>query len=153
LSNIFGALNRIAGENKVAVVLPLHPRTVNALKRNLDELLLEEIESNAFMKIIPAVSFLDIIMLESHSEMIFTDSGGVQKEAWFFEKPVVILRPETEWVEIVEHGNGLIVDADPGQIRDAYQHFLKTKDALSFPSIYGDGKAAEFICETMLNMV
>jgi UDP-GlcNAc3NAcA epimerase len=153
LNNIFTSLNTIAAENEVLVVLPLHPRTLKALEKNLDRELLEKVEANPFMSIIPAVSFLEIIMLESHCEMVFTDSGGVQKEAWFFEKPSIILRSETEWVEIVEHGNGIIADADPEAILDAYHHFVTANNQLTFPMIYGDGKAAEFICETMLGSV
>jgi UDP-GlcNAc3NAcA epimerase len=65
----------------------------------------------------------------------------------------VILRSETEWVEIVEEGNGLIVDADRKAITDAYQYFHSKKGQLTFPPIYGNGKAAEFICQTMLNTV
>ncbi len=79
-----------------------------------------------------------------------TDSGGLQKEAYFFKKPVIILRPETEWIEIVENGNGIITDANSENIINAYQHFENKKD-FSFPSIFGDGKTAEFICEKILD--
>ena len=78
-----------------------------------------------------------------------TDSGGLQKEAYFFKKPVIILRPETEWVEIVENGAGIITDANTDNIINAYQYFEEKKD-LTFPAIFGDGKAAEFICEKIL---
>jgi len=80
-----------------------------------------------------------------------TDSGGLQKEAYFFNKPVIILRPETEWIEIVENGAGKITDANTENIIKAYHHFEKKKD-LTFPPVYGDGKAAEFICTKILEM-
>ncbi len=99
---------------------------------------------------IPPVSFLEMIMLEKHSSMIITDSGGVQKESYFYHKPCIILRPETEWVEIVENGSAVIADADPEKILSAYQHFLENPPA-SFPPLYGDGRAAWFVCETVLN--
>jgi UDP-GlcNAc3NAcA epimerase len=79
-----------------------------------------------------------------------TDSGGVQKEAFYFEKPCVILRPETEWVELVECGTAIITDADEKKIIEAYKT-LTSKTDMKFPKLYGDGKAAEFICGEMLD--
>ena len=80
--------------------------------------------------------------LRSHN-MSMTDSGGVQKEAFFFERPCVILRPETEWVEIVEHGAGIIADADYDRIVNAYNEL--TGKEVRFPQLFGDGHAAETI--------
>ena len=82
--------------------------------------------------------------------LIITDSGGVQKEAYFFQKPCVILRPQTEWVEIVKAKCATIVDTDQDKILHAVDHFLKVGN-LNFPPVFGDGKAAEFILEEMLN--
>ena len=76
-----------------------------------------------------------------------TDSGGVQKESFFFERPCVILRPETEWVEIVEHGAGIIADADPIRIVEAYNKLVGT--APSFPPLFGDAHASEKILKTI----
>ena len=76
-----------------------------------------------------------------------TDSGGVQKESFFFGRPCVILRPETEWVEIVEHGAGIIADADPGRINEAYDKLIGTKPV--FPPLFGDAHASEHILETI----
>jgi UDP-GlcNAc3NAcA epimerase len=81
--------------------------------------------------------------------MILTDSGGVQKEAFFFQKPCLILRPETEWVELVEAGAAVVTDCNEDQILSAYKHFVNNKD-ISYPRFYGDGKAAEFICEELV---
>ena len=66
-----------------------------------------------------------------------------------FEKPCVILRPETEWVEIVENGNAILCDADKSRILNAYQQLRKKTD-LEYPPLFGDGKAAEFICSEIL---
>ena len=131
------------------MVLPLHPRTSKLLKTNLDASLYDEVNSNKRLKLIPPVSFLDMIALESNCNLVMTDSGGVQKEAYFFEKPCIILRSETEWKEIVEEGVAIVVDADENKIFAAYDYF-SDYDGMSFPSIFGDGKAAEFICGTML---
>ena len=84
--------------------------------------------------------------------MIFTDSGGVQKESYFFRKNSVILRPETEWVELVENGNAIIADADENKIIDSYK-ILLTRKTSSFPDFYGDGNAAEFICSKILELI
>jgi len=87
LAGIFNGLLSIANESRLAVLLPLHPRT----KKMMDVLLTEElklaIHSSEFLRLIPPVSYLDMIQLESHAQLILTDSGGVQKEAFFFKKP------------------------------------------------------------------
>ena len=82
--------------------------------------------------------------------MIMTDSGGVQKEAYFFQKPVIILRPETEWLEIVENKTGQITDANKDNIIKAFEYF-NVHSNLKFPAVFGDGKAAEFICRKILS--
>ena len=74
-----------------------------------------------------------------------TDSGGVQKESFFFDRPCVILRPETEWVEIVEHGAGIVADADSDRIVAAYDELVGTGPV--FPPLFGDGHAAEAILD------
>ena len=78
-----------------------------------------------------------------------TDSGGVQKEAFFFERPCVILRPETEWVEIVNHGAGVIADADKARIIDGYEKLVN--HPVSFPKLFGDANAAKHILETIVS--
>ena len=150
LNAIFSALLRIATDHGETIVLPLHPRTLKMIDRHLDNTLLDGIRSSKNIIMIPPVSFLEMIMLEKHSSMIITDSGGVQKESYFYHKPCIILRPETEWVEIVENGSAVIADADPEKILSAYQHFLENPPA-SFPPLYGDGRAAWFVCETLLS--
>ena len=73
----------------------------------------------------------------------------LQKQAYFFKKPCIILRPETEWVEIVQTGNAILADADESRIRQAWQHF-KDNPPTSFPEIFGDGHAAEFMLEKII---
>lgn len=148
---IFEAIHLIAKINQIDIVLPLHPRTSKILKQNLKAETFKNISKNSLIKIVPPASFLDIVLLEKNCKMVITDSGGLQKEAYFFEKSVIILRPETEWVEIVEKGCGIITDANTENIVKAYQHFDQQID-LAFPAIFGDGKAAEFICEKIFQV-
>ena len=131
-------------------MLPLHPRTAKLIKTNLDEDMQKQIFSCPDIKLIPPVSFLEMIALERHARLVMTDSGGVQKEAYFFKKPCIILRPETEWVEIVETGNAILADADECRIMKAWKHF-KDNPPTMFPEIFGDGHAAEFMLEKIIS--
>jgi len=143
LNNIFRALVDIAQNEHVKVVLPLHPRTKKMLPQQLEPALLERIENVADFVLTEPVGFFDIIELERRARLVMTDSGGVQKESFFFETPCVILRSETEWVEIVEAGAGITTDADYTRILAAYKE-LSGKQ-VHFPKIFGDGHAAEKI--------
>jgi len=149
LSAIFGAFQEMTLRSGIPLVLPLHPRTSKLLKKNLDRLLFERITGNPLIHIIPPVSYLEMLQLEKNCEMIFTDSGGVQKEAYFFKKPVVILRSETEWIEILEQGCGIVANAFQENILEAADYFKRNADRLEFPPLYGDGHAADFIAEKL----
>lgn len=145
LTAIFRALLKISEDCTVA--LPLHPRTAKLLETNLEKELHEKLlHSN--VSIVPPVSFLEMTALEQNARMVLTDSGGVQKEAFFFARPCVIMRPETEWVEIVEQGAGIIADADSDRIIDAYNVFKNKK--LNLKPVFGDGNASTIIAEKML---
>ena len=149
LNALFKALNDISKENKLDVLLPLHPRTAKLLETNLEKDLYSEIKKNPQFKITEPASFLEMIVLEKNCKLVMTDSGGVQKEAFYFEKPCVILRPETEWVELVECGTAIIANADENKIKKAFTD-LVSKKGLQFPKLYGDGHAAEFICDQLI---
>jgi UDP-GlcNAc3NAcA epimerase len=90
-----------------------------------------------------------MIALESNCKMLFTDSGGVQKEAYFFKKPVVVMRSETEWKEIIDEGCGIISNADTENIINAYNHFQNIEN-LSYPPIFGNGHASELILKKII---
>ena len=151
LSAIFEALLEIAENDEIEVVLPLHPRTAKLLKTNMHGDIYTSVNTSRWLKLIPPVSFLDMIVLENNCKLVMTDSGGVQKEAFFFNKPAIILRSETEWTEIVDAGCGIIANADKNKIVEGYKSFIEKKDSLLFPAIFGDGEAADFICRTMLD--
>ncbi|MBL7921735.1 MAG: UDP-N-acetylglucosamine 2-epimerase (non-hydrolyzing) [Bacteroidia bacterium] len=152
LNALFTALNDICKESKLDVVLPLHPRTSKLLETNLDKKLYSEIKGNTQFKICDPASFLEMVSLEKNCKLVMTDSGGVQKEAFYFEKPCVILRPETEWIELVECGTAIIADASEEKIKKAFET-LNNRTDLKFPKLYGDGHAAEFICAEIIKYI
>ena len=147
LNAIFKALLKIS--QNIKVVIPLHPRTSKLLSTNLGKPVFDQVTNNANIKILPPASFFDMINLERHAQMVVTDSGGVQKEAFFFQKPCLILRSETEWKEIVECGAAAITDADENRIVESFNNFIENPPH-NYPEIFGDGNAAVFICKEML---
>ncbi len=154
LSSIFTSLLEIAKRQRI--ILPLHPRTKKMMPQMLSKTLFDEVENNQNIQIIEPVGFLEMCYLESASSLIVTDSGGVQKEAYFLLLPCIILRPQTEWVEIVKNKCAVIADTDENKILAAYEQFSDVayfqkvlSEARKTPT-FGDGKSAEFICKTML---
>jgi UDP-GlcNAc3NAcA epimerase len=145
LEAILNALHEITIRHKLVVVIPMHPRTAKKIQQHPHDGFKTKITGNDKLKLVPAVSFLEMTTLEANAKMILTDSGGVQKEAYFFRKPCIILRNETEWVEIVEHNCARLADASEQKIIEAFEGYLNHPPA-EFPSLFGDGKAAEFIC-------
>lgn len=149
LNQIIRGLLQIQRISNQAIVLPLHPRTRKKMTELLDPVLAEELELNPGIQVIDPAGFLDMISLESTCSLVITDSGGVQKEAFFFKKPCIILREQTEWVEIVENGNALLVGSDEKKLIEAY-HQLTTKKDYTYPPFFGDGHASEEICRLMI---
>ncbi len=139
LQSILRALETIAQE--LPVVFPVHPRTQKAL----DAL---DYRPSEGMLLSKPVGYLDMLMLEQHSHLILTDSGGVQKEAYFFGVPCLTLREETEWVETVEAGWNRLVGADYEAIVEAAHTFRP--EGTPAP-IFGDGNASGIIA-TILKM-
>lgn len=151
LNAILSTLIALAEENKIVFIMPLHPRTTISLKNNLGELG-SRLNSSRYIRIIPPVSYLEMTFLEKTSCMIITDSGGVQKESHFFKIPCIVLRKETEWVELVKNGTAMLADADPAMISAAFSFYLSKPSKLEYPGFYGDGKTAEFILKEILMM-
>lgn len=150
LHQIINAMCHIAENLNLEIVIPLHPRTSKIIETKLPKKLFQRLSGNSNIHLIPPVSYLEMILLEKNARLILTDSGGVQKEAYFFKKPLVVARPETEWVEIIENGAGIIADADESKILESVEYFLN-KHSLDFPNVFGDGHAAEFVCRTMID--
>ena len=151
LNEILVTLKTLAEEKNIVLVMPLHPRTIVSLKTKLKSLY-DDLTHCDHIKIIPPVSFLEMILLEKNCRLIITDSGGVQKESHFFKKPCIVLRKETEWIELVNNGTAKLVGADPERIRFEFLNFVDLKIPLDYPGFYGDGKTAEFILNEILMM-
>lgn len=149
LNSIFKALVQISETKNLKIVLPIHPRTKGKMEELLDEELLQKIKKSTSILIIPPAGFLDIIALEKNARIVISDSGGLQKESFFFQKPCVILREQTEWIEIVENGNALLAGSDYQLIIDSFSTLFDKTD-FTFPSFYGDGDAASFICKKIV---
>jgi len=127
---------------EVPAVLPLHPRT----KKHIAELGLRLSEH---IRVVEPVSYLQMIALEANAKAILTDSGGVQKEAYIFSVPCITLREETEWVETVEAGWNILAGADSQRIIEAVTQADSARRS-DWKSFYGDGQAAEKICEIIV---
>ncbi|MFW5856554.1 MAG: non-hydrolyzing UDP-N-acetylglucosamine 2-epimerase [Planctomycetota bacterium] len=138
LRGILRALGELASAEPV--VLPLHPRT----KARMASAGLEALAEH--LRIIEPVSFLDMIHLERHARLILTDSGGVQKEAFFHGVPCVTLRDETEWTETVEAGWNRLTGADTEAILDAARNAAPGRSLAA----YGDGAAADAVVRALL---
>ena len=142
LKSIFEALNEV-GE-KTHIVFPVHPRTRKMMKVYR---LLSKFRNIRF---IDPVSYLDMLQLEKNAKAILTDSGGVQKEAYWFKVPCFTLREETEWVETVEEGWNVLVGMKAKRILKGIRNF-KEKKKVSLKGVFGDGKASEKIVRTLMN--
>ncbi|MDB9753522.1 UDP-N-acetylglucosamine 2-epimerase (non-hydrolyzing) [Oceanospirillaceae bacterium] len=138
LSNIINALNEIA-KNK-QIILPLHPRTSNILESQQCDL------SN--LTVIDPVGYLNMVWLIDNCDIVMTDSGGLQKEAYFFSKPCLTMRDETEWVELVDGGFNKLVGAVTEDILYAYSNFSFSTEFDN--NLYGNGDASKRIVERLL---
>jgi UDP-GlcNAc3NAcA epimerase len=145
LRALFAAFHRIAAPD-FPVVIPLHPRTRDALRA-----LRPRLDPAPPVIATPPVSYLDMIALEAGAAVILTDSGGVQKEAAFAGVPCLTLREETEWPETVEAGINRLVGADPGRIARGFR-LARTAGRNSRPvrRLYGNGAAADQIVDILV---
>ena len=138
LSNIVHALT----ESAKTIVFPAHPRTMKLLKKY--DLL--PIIENSNIKLIEPVDYLDMIQLEKNAKMIITDSGGVQKEAYFYQVPCITLREETEWVETIIDGWNRLVGSNMEKILEAMEAKPNSKESFEY---YGKGNA----CDNILQLI
>jgi UDP-GlcNAc3NAcA epimerase len=141
LKGIVDALNEI--NRSTRVILPLHPRTRK---------ILQNMKLDCKAQLIDPVGYLEMISLLSHSSMVITDSGGVQKEAFFFKKKCITLRDETEWTELVDHGLNILAGAGFENIVHTWGKVRELSPDFSI-NLYGDGHAAEQITGHIQNFL
>lgn len=139
LTSIVNALNTI--HESTRIVMPLHPRTSGLIEKYGLELKVD---------LIDPVGYFDMIELLKNCSLVMTDSGGLQKEAYFFEKNCVTMRDETEWVELVENGFNLLSGANGDLILQHTKTMLSKSSDFS-SQLYGDGHAGEQVVKTLLN--
>jgi UDP-GlcNAc3NAcA epimerase len=137
LKSIISALNKINTQTRV--VLPLHPRTRKVIKKNNLKLTFRPLEP---------VGYFDIIELLKHCRLVITDSGGMQKEAYFFGKYCITLREETEWVELVSNKVNLLAGTSEEKILNSFKQ-LSDRNPINVTRLYGDGKASEKIVKLL----
>lgn len=142
LKNIFMALENISGKCKV--VFPLHPRT----KAKLMGIGYDFSCSNICF--IQPVGYLEMVWLLKNCELVMTDSGGLQKEAYFFGKYCITMRDETEWVELVVNGFNSLVGSNQAMIEDTYATFMNTPKTGFENRLYGNGNAGNKVLDSLL---
>jgi UDP-GlcNAc3NAcA epimerase len=140
LGQIVDAINEIS--NKIKVVLPLHPRTKAKLK---------EYGLEISATVIDPVGYFEMLYLIDNSKIVISDSGGLQKEAFFFSKPCLTLRDETEWIELVEKGVNFLTGANKNLILSSFDDLLHVK-VEDENDLYGGGKASSNIVNKILEV-
>lgn len=143
IESIFSALNSISQD--VPIILPLHPGTKKAIQDY-------RIISSKNITIIDPVGFFDMLMLLQNCKAVLTDSGGLQKEAFFFKKPCITLRDETEWIELVENGYNFLAGADQSLI----EKYFEQSEAVDFSTakpLYGEGCVSNKIAGIILSQI
>ncbi len=139
ISEIFSSLHKLS--SRYNIVFPVHPRTRKVLQDN-------NIDTSKITLLDP-VGYFEMLYLISKSAFVMTDSGGLQKEAYFFHKPLLILREETEWVELVDNKLAQIVGSSGAKIENAISAFVNSYQYK--PNLYGDGNTASKIVEIIAN--
>jgi UDP-GlcNAc3NAcA epimerase len=140
LAGIVSAVNSIAED--FTVLYPMHPRTSRFLREY-------GLSLSPKVQVVEPVGYLEMLLLERNAKLILTDSGGVQKEAFFYEVPCVTMRDETEWIETVDLGWNVIVGASEDAIKSAVANFAANLPAGVATNPYGDGDAAGKILDAI----
>jgi UDP-N-acetylglucosamine 2-epimerase len=138
LGRVVDGLNRL----EEPVVFPAHPRTRAAIAQ-------ERLVLGGHVRLLEPLGYLELASLASQARVVVTDSGGLQKEAYWYGVPCVTLRPSTEWVDTVEVGANVLVDDDPGALVEAVR---RARMPQRRPVLYGDGRASERIARVLATM-
>lgn len=138
LNSIIDALNEIS--RQIPIIVPLHPRTNK---------IIASYQRTVHFQPIKPVGYFDMLELLKHTKVVITDSGGLQKEAYFFKKPCITLRDETEWIELVETGTNILAGAVASDIIAAYQSLSRVKPIFR-TDLYGGGTAVSKIIKELM---
>lgn len=144
ICNLLKTINNISFDYNYKVVFPIHPRTFNLLEKN-------SFNSNKYQNIffISPLPYIDMICLEKNAKIIFTDSGGIQKEAYWAKTPCITLREETEWVELLNTKMNVLTGLSTKKIKKEASNFESLK--LNFDEeLYGDGKTGQKILDSIM---
>ncbi|MDR0537555.1 MAG: UDP-N-acetylglucosamine 2-epimerase (non-hydrolyzing) [Tannerellaceae bacterium] len=142
LAEIIESITRMA-QADCPVVFPVHPRTEGRLRESG---LKDKLDSSKYVRLLPPLGFLDMVMLEKHAKTIITDSGGIQKEAYFHRTPCITLRDETEWTETVAAGWNTLAGHKSAQILSCLDIDMEKKE---IPE-YGTGRTASAIIDLLV---
>ena len=142
LKTILRALSKVGKETPV--ILPLHPRTKKVMRTH------GILPEGSGVRLVDPVSYFGMLRLEKNAKVILTDSGGVQKEAFWFQVPCVTLREETEWTETVESGWNVLVGARARRIVEEVRRAAGRRPSTKARGLFGDGKASEKIVQTLV---
>ena len=134
---IFESLNKI--NNKLKIIMPLHPHTKNNM---------EKYKIKSSINFIEPQGYLSMLSLLKNSEMVITDSGGLQKESYFAKKKCIVVRDKTEWIELIDQGTNIV--CKPKNIYEAFSEISKKESNFS-KNLYGNGKASTCIVESIID--
>lgn len=142
LLNIISALNEIHAIMPVCV--PIHPRTRKIMENH---------QMDIRFKMIDPVGYFDMLELLKHCALVITDSGGLQKEAYYFLKNSIILREQTEWLELTQHGFSQLAGANTQKITTAFHEMFKKANPVQIKELFGEGHAGEIIYQSVVNFL
>jgi len=152
LNEILIAIDSITNKRDIHFVLPLHPGTVKALETRSDQTLLSKLKENQKVHIIAPMSYQENVRALLNSKMVMTDAGGLQKESYFAGKPCIVLREETEWLELIENNAAFLTGCNHQLIIDKVDE-LMIDYVPSRLKLYGNGDACTNICQGILNLL
>jgi len=152
LNQILDAIYVLAEVYKYKILFPMHPRTSERLKQPEYQYMFGKVVNHDNITITEPFSYFKNLLYLSNCRAVITDSGGLQKEAYFLRKPSVILRTETEWQEIVDAGYAICADAHKEDIINSTMRLLGVP-LPEYQDLYGDGEASENIIQSILTFV
>lgn len=152
LRGVMEGILQLSRSSERTTVIPLHPRTRKAIEEGIDPGFREKFEAEERIRICEPLSYFDMLRLQRNASLILTDSGGLQKEAFFQGVPCLLFREESEWKESLENGGSRLVGTEPERLLKAWKELDEDgKGSVQDPELFGDGNAGRYICRTLRN--